>query len=206
MRLTGLSETDPAALSARNDFDRERLQAASTEGQRLPGLAFAECELIDWNANETDLQGSRFLQTRFEGLNAPVLLARRTSWREVELTSSRIGSAEWYDSDLAQVDIAHSKLGWLNFRATRMHDVHFRGCVVEELDLAGASLTRVAFSDTVINRLILTKSKLEHVDLRGVEFRAIEGLETLRGATLNSGQVADMGELFAEHLGVIVEN
>ncbi|MFB7800934.1 pentapeptide repeat-containing protein, partial [Isoptericola sp. NPDC056134] len=124
----------------RTDFDREHLTEIDTAELDLDDVTFTECHVVGWNAHRTNFQGARFLQTRIERLNAPSLRARRTTWREVELLASRIGAAEWYDSDLSQVEISHSKLGWLNLRASHLTDVVLRDSRIEELDLSGATL------------------------------------------------------------------
>lgn len=80
----------------------------------------------------------------------------------------------------------------------------FVGCVIDELDLGGASASRVAFVDTDVRSLDVTRSRLEHVDLRGVELRRLTGLEGLRGATLDPTQVSELAPVFAQHFGIRV--
>ena len=44
----------------------------------------------------------------------------------------------------------------------------------------------------------------EHVDLRGSWFRVVNGLEGLKGATIDDAQLMELAPLLARHIGVRV--
>ncbi|MFJ4167843.1 pentapeptide repeat-containing protein [Microbacterium sp. NPDC089698] len=206
IRLVDLRDSDPATLVSGADFDGERFTDADTEGRNLSGATFTECELLGWNAHETTMQGARFLQTRIERMNAPIAIIRRTAWRDIEMHASRLGAVEWYESTINQALITASKLGWVNLRSTELRDVVFRSCRIEELDLSGATVSRVAFEETSVDRLVLNGTRATHLDLRGLDFHVIEGLDNLRGAILTNFQATQMAGLFATHLGITIED
>ena len=81
----------------------------------------------------------------------------------------------------------------------------FEDCTIDELDLGGVTATRVAFPGTTVKTLDVTRATLTHVDLRGLDFRAVHGLEGLAGATVNDMQLAELAPLFAAQLGIVVE-
>ena len=58
------------------------------------------------------------------------------------------------------------------------------GCEIGTLDVGGATC--------------------EHVDLRGCSFRVVNGLEGLRGATIDESQLIELAPLLARHIGVRV--
>lgn len=202
VRLDELRDGDPEAIGPRRVFEGERFAGGDLSGRAAAGLTLMECELLDLQAHDADLQGSRFVETRFERLDAPNLKARRTTWKDVEILSSRIGAAELYDSGLHQVLFEGSKLGWVNLRASELRDVLFRGCRIEELDLGGARITRMAFEGCTVGKLVLTGVRSEGLDLRGLEFSSIEGLEGLRGAVVSEMQAIDLAPIFAAHFGM----
>ena len=204
LQLPELFEGDPSELQAEAHLERKRFTGPATEHKRLTGAEFLECEVVDWQANESDLQGARFVETRIRGLSAATFRARRTSWHNTEIRSSRMGAAEWYDSDVRDAVLADSKLGWANLRASELSDVEIRNCAFDELDLSDAKLHRVAFVDTSVTKLILHGAKAQHFDLRGLRVQSIEGIEGLRGATIGELQLIEMSELFAVHLGIQV--
>jgi len=200
--LDDLAPGDPDGLDAHGSYEGLHWDQLSTEGRDLSGIDVSECEFADWNANETQLRGARFREVRIERMNAPVFTAPRVTLRDVEITGSRFGSAELYESELRAVTITGSKFGWANLRGAEVTDVVFRGCIFDELDLGGAQLTRVAFEDCRIDRLVVTNAKAQHLDLRGAELGGIEGLPGLRGSILDDLQLASMTRIFADHFGI----
>ena len=205
LRLEGLDDGDPSSLAARGYYEGQRFTGIDATDHSLSGATFSECEVIDGNADGADLQGVRLVQTRLTRLNAAVLSARRTTWRDAEILASRLGAVEWYDSEVSRLVVAESKLDWVNWRSSQLQDVLFRACTVGELDLTGATVTRMAFEDTTLDRLVLTGCRAQHLDLRGAEIGTIEGIEGLRGTVLSGFQVATLAPLLAAHLGITIE-
>ena len=82
----------------------------------------------------------------------------------------------------------------------------FTDCTIDELDLGEVKADRVSFAGTRIGTIDLTRAELKNVDLRAVELRRIVGLPGLKGATLTSEQVAELAALFADQLGIAVED
>lgn len=172
----------------------------------LTGIHFEGCALDDVRITETNLRASRFTDTTIVRLNAPILKAARSTFREVTIDGSRIGSAEMFEASLNSVHVSGSKLGFLNLRTSILQDVQFTGCSIDELDLGGAKITRVAFAETSIATLTLTNTTIKHLDLRGAEIGRVEGLEGLRGVTVSPDQLVMLAPSFAAHFGLIVED
>ena len=145
-----------------------------------------------------------FLETRIEHADIPVLKASRARWREVELASSRIGSADCYESEWNAVHLIGCKLGYLNLRGAELEDVRFTDCTIEELDLSQSRVARMAFDGCRIDRLDVQHARLQHVDLRGADFAAIDGIESLRGAVVSAEQLLDLAPLLAGSMGIVV--
>ena len=165
-------------------------------------MTLTECELVGVTAHTTLLQHARLVETRFERLNAPVLDATRSSWRDVELIGSRIGALDIYDAALRSVRITGSKLDWINLRSSTLEDVLFEDCTIEELDLSGVTAVRVAFTNCRAGSVSLAHARLTDVDLRGLEMGSISNLEGLAGATFDLHQVTALAPALASHLGI----
>lgn len=80
----------------------------------------------------------------------------------------------------------------------------FDDCVIDELDLGAATANRVSFTNTQVDTLDLTRSVLTNVDLRSLEVRHLTGVEHLKGATINSHQLAELAPFLANHLGIVL--
>jgi uncharacterized protein YjbI with pentapeptide repeats len=206
LRLVDLGPGDADLLSAHETTEGERFESIDLSGRDLAGLTLLECELRDVVAHETLLRGARFAEVRIERMNAPVLPAPRSSFLDVVLEGSRLGSAEFFDADWQSVHLIDCKLGFVNLRGAQLRDVRFTNCTIDELDLGGARAERVAFDDSRVESLDLTRATLDHVDLRSLEMRRITGLDGMRGATVSSAQASDLAAMLAAHLGLRVED
>ena len=169
-------------LDAHENVDGLRFVGADVSGQDLSGLTVTECAFEDLDAHDVLPRGA--VETAVEQLNAPIIAAPRSRFREVSIDQSRIGSAEFYESNWRSVHITGSKLGFVNLRGAVLQDVQFTNCSIDELDLGGATVNRLAFVDCTLNSLDVTRATLQNVDLRELDLRRISGLEGLKGATM----------------------
>lgn len=202
--LRNLAEGESGDLLPGADLDGLRFERPVLP-RSLAGVTLLECELTEVTEDRLELRGARLLESRVSRCSAPSVSAHGSTWRDAEIIESRIGALELSDSELRRVVVEGSKLGWVNLRGANLQDVLFRNCTFDEIDFGGATTARVAFEGCVAEKLTLTKSKSGALDLRGLEFHEIEGLEGLRGALLSHEQVALLAETFAAHFGAIVD-
>lgn len=188
------------------DLDDVELSGARFEemtwtGRRRLGTSrVSDLVVGHWQAKAASVVGSVL-----DGVEVVALTAPESSWWNVEVQQSRIGSAELYDAVLRNVHFVRCKLGFVNLRGANLTDVAFTDCIIEDLDLMRATASRVAFNGTRIARLELSGSKLEDVDLRGARLAGIGSLDGLRGATITLDQLLDLAPALAESLGIKVE-
>ncbi len=205
LRLSGLAAGEPADLTRNADLESVRytdliLPELVLAGAKLDGVHFAG--LV---ADETDLKGARLSEVHLEQANLPVVRAARSQWRDVQVTG-RLGSLEAYEAQWRSVHFIGCKLSFVNLRGAELIDVAFTDCIVDELDLAGAVSTRFRLSQTRVSHLNVRQAKLRDVDLRGATLEVIEGLTDLRGATISPLQLTLLAPLFADELGLNVED
>lgn len=80
------------------------------------------------------------------------------------------------------------KFGWLNLAGAIVRDVVFRNCQFEEIDLGGR-IQRVAFEDSRTGLLTCTGAQLREVNVEGLDFAQVQGIEFLRGAQISALQL-----------------
>lgn len=195
----------PGDLLTGDRVEGKRVAVLDLVGERLPDLELEECVVGTLRADGTDLRGLRVRDSVVETLDAPVLRASSSAWREVRVAGGRVGSAELYDATFNGVEFVGMKLGFVNLRGSTLTDVVFRDCVVDELDVADARLLRVSFPGTSIRAVEGTNSRIEHVDLREADLDRVERLEGLRGATIGSDQLFALAPLLAAQAGYRVD-
>lgn len=202
LRFGALDAGDTGVLVPGGEYDGFAFDGV--ELPALPGATLLECVVTESHAERLELRGARVLQTRLLRCTAPVVSAQRSTWRDVELFESRLGAVELTDADVQRVVITDSKVGWVNLRASSVRDVLFRNCTFDEVDLGSASVSRVAFEACTAERLVLTQANAAHLDLRGLDFRALEGFEGLRGSMLTPEQMVLLGDSLAAHFGITI--
>jgi uncharacterized protein YjbI with pentapeptide repeats len=205
LRLGALTDGDPADLTKNADLESVRYTDVSTSGLVLSGAKLDGVHFAGLVADETDLNGARLSEVHLDQANLPVVRAPRSQWRDVQVTG-RLGSLEAYEAQWRSVHFVGCKLSFVNLRGAELVDVAFTDCAVDELDLGGASVNRVLVSSTRVNHLNVRQAKLRDVDLRGATLEVIEGLTDLRGATVSSLQLTLLAPLLADELGLNVED
>ena len=203
--LAGLAEADGSLLGPGGSSDAQTFEGSDLTGRDLTGASFLECEFRRVILDDATLRGASVAECVFGELHAAVLKAPRSTWRDVRIERSRLGSVEWYESELRSVQVDGSKLDFVNLRNATLTDVLFSDCIIEELDLGSVVAQRVELRGCRIGTLDLSGARLTHVDLRGCDVSVIRGLDGLRGATIDDAQLSLLAPLLAGHLGIIVE-
>src|SRR5699024_10351229 len=96
------------------------------------------------------------------------------------------------------------RVNYLNLRGSRLLDVEFRNCQIDELDLVQASAERVRLQGCRVGSLNVHDARLVDVDLRGAELDAVTGTASLRGAVVTELQLQLLVRHLAAELGILV--
>jgi uncharacterized protein YjbI with pentapeptide repeats len=201
----GLTEVDLETLRAHETYDGALLAAGDLSGRDLAGITFSESTLEGLTLTETQLRGAQFVDTLVGASFAPVFLAARSGWRRCRVETPRWGSAELFETNWDAVHVLGGKIDFLNLRTSKLTNVLFENCTITELDIGGAQLDRVAFVNCRIDVLEAANARCKSVDLRTSEFSRINGLDGLRGATIDDLQLSLFASALASHLGIRVE-
>lgn len=161
-------------------FERCRLDEAVLADARM-----TECHLVEIGASGLDIAGS--------------------TWRDVILERPRIGALAAVRAQWSSVRIRGGRIDFLVLAGARLDDVAFEDCVIGELDLGDARLHNVTFDGCQVGVLDVESAFLVDVSLAGAKLKTIRGVGSLRGATVSTSQLVEMGPLLAAHLGIRVE-
>ena len=82
----------------------------------------------------------------------------------------------------------------------------FAGCVLDDIDFSGAALQAVRFEDCRLVRADFSAARLTRVDLRGSELDPAGDVAGLRGAKIDSIQLAGLAPLLAQAAGIVVDD
>lgn len=195
---------DARTVGPEDSREGERYDAVDFTDADLEFTSFTSCAFQQVRLNEARLRGARFAEVALEGVDAAVLAAPRSSWRNVQLTGSRLGSVQLYESTWRSVTIERSKIDYLNARSAQWQDVRWHDCTITELDLGQAVISRMAFEDCRIGTLHTGQARLADVDLRGADLRVLEGLAGLAGSWITESQLEALAPQLAAHLSISV--
>ena len=202
--LTELEIADPDQARDPAGTDGCRIEHADLDGLRRQAVTYRETELVRAHAAQARFTECRFLDVRFDALDAPDLVASGSTWRDVEIVGSRLGTFGLYEATVSGVRFDRCKIGFLGLLGATVHDVVVEHCVVEEVDLSDATATRVAFHDTSIGQLRLSGARLSHVDLRSARLGLVDPVAGLRGAVVTVEQILDLAPSLATELGIVL--
>jgi len=184
-------------------------------------LLFADTEFEDFDAGnsrigESAFTGVTFTNGRFPRARLNEVWFDRTrwvssnlaegDWLDVTVLRGSFSGVEAYGAKLRRVTFQECKIDTLNLRGATVQDVVFDRCQLTEVDLGGATLNNVTFPASTVRRMRLDKSTLTKVDFRGAaEFDVVSGCESLRGAVIDSTQLAELAPALAQALGILVK-
>lgn len=202
--LPDLDDADLDDLLAGDLRDAERFANASLAGRDLADLTFSECAFDGLALDEFVGRGIRLTDCTLTAANGAAVSIPSSSMRTVDVSQSRIGSFEAYDSGWNQVRFTGCKLGYVNLRGSSLTDVVFEGCQIDEFDAGSSRLTRVSMRGCRVATLDVSGATLAHVDLRGLELSRIVGVDSLAGAVIDDEQLMQFAPFLAAQLGVTV--
>jgi uncharacterized protein YjbI with pentapeptide repeats len=202
--LPALEDGDGGDLVPGASRDGERFAGLRTADADLTGVVLDGCALLDWVADGAVLDRARLVETVLERVTASSLRAARSTWRDVRLTGSRVGAAEFFDAEWLRVELSASRVDYLNLSGAELTDVRFEGCTFGDVDLRAARAKRVSFAGCRIGTLSVKDARLDGVDLRGADIDSVDGAANLAGSVVDEGQLSRLAPLLAEVLGISV--
>jgi uncharacterized protein YjbI with pentapeptide repeats len=149
---------------------------------RLDDVWISRCRWIGGDWSESQMIDVQILDSAMAGLQA-----YRGYWRRLKLQSCKIDS--------------------LNLRGAKVQDVEFRDCDLTEVDFTDATLLNVTFPGSAVRRARFTKVAAKKLDFRGArELDVAQGWDALRGATIDTHQLAEVAPALAHALGIVVKD
>jgi uncharacterized protein YjbI with pentapeptide repeats len=183
-------------------YECQRVERVEWDDVFASHARFSQCLLCDVTLTGGEWDHTTFADVRLEDsrLLAPDLSA--SHWRDTELVRGVASGVQWHDADVRRVHFEQVKLDAVNFRGAALTDVVFTDCLLREADFGGAKLTRVRFPGSTFEDADFSRAKLADVDLRGARLHFKAGLDALRGATIDGGQLVELAPALAAHVGL----
>lgn len=169
-------------------------------------LEFYEVKFSNVLAESAALQKISIIDSKLESCNLSAVKLTDSLWQRVEVSDSRLSGVIWYDAIIKDVSFINCKIDLANFRATKFKNVMFKDCVLTKSDWQSAQLSSVIFDTCNIDEMDVSNCSMNNVDLRSCEFIILKGLRGLAKATLSRQQLIMLAPIFADELGIIIED
>ncbi|GAA4452103.1 pentapeptide repeat-containing protein [Phytohabitans houttuyneae] len=188
---------------------------------------YTEVHLADTDLTDVDAGNARFTECAVTGVSFDGGSFARARFNDVWVSRTRWIGCSWAEAQLLEVSfldgvlagvqaygarmrrvvVERCKVDSLNLRGADLRDVEFRDCELLEADFGGATLANVSFPGSTLRRARFGKAALTKVDFRGArELDVAEGGDALRGAIIDSGQLAELAPMLAQTLGIVVKD
>lgn len=182
----------------------------STDLQPLTSFAdqleFDETSCKGVEAESLDLSRISIMDSTLQKCNFSATKVVQSLWRRVTIADCRMSGVIWYDAILKDVEVVGCKLDLANFRATKFKNVVFKDCVLTGADFIGTELTNVIFDSCDINDMDVNGCTMKNVDLRSSTFTVIKGAKNLAGTTMSRQQLIMLAPIFANEVGIKIED
>jgi fluoroquinolone resistance protein len=165
---------------------RSRLERTALTGSRLRSLALVDVVANAIEASAGDWTAGRLNRVAFDGCRMSGLI---------------LGQLEADD-----VVFRGCQLKLANFGYSKLRHVVFEDCVLDEADFTGATLRDVRFTGCQLLGADFGQAALTRVDFRGSELEPVGDVGGLRGATIDSVQLAGLAPLLARAAGILVDS
>jgi uncharacterized protein YjbI with pentapeptide repeats len=193
-------------LAPDSEYDGVHFDRLSFVEERAANSRFLECAFTGVTVQGGALQRARFTDVLLRDVRLVATGLAGTSWTDVTFAGCVAAGAEAFGAELRRVVFRGCKLDSVNFRDAVLDEVTFENCDLRDTDFAGATLGRTAFPGSRLARTDLSQVRMTQADLRGAELGIIISPDSLRGATISTGQLAYLAPLLAQAMGVTVSD
>jgi fluoroquinolone resistance protein len=163
---------------------RSRLDRVVLTGSRLRSVALIDVVAGGCEASGADWSSARLRRVVFEG--------------------GRLAGLQLLEAELEDVVFRDCRLSLATFHSARLRNVTFERCDLNEAFLGLGRMQAVRFDACQLVRADFTGAALTRVDLRGSELDPAGDVSGLRGAIVDTVQLAGLAPLLARAAGIAV--
>lgn len=203
----------PARLE---DATLRALQDGELEDALIRDVDATSCHVVALELSGVVMEKVTLTSAQLERISGRDVRMKRCDFSAAHLENGGLNRAEFSDCRMTGVDfnktVLHDvaffgcKVDMANFRFGDLRRVKFTDCTFVEADFLGATLRDVSFENCTLERTVFDQVKCKNVDLRGSELHEIAGWKSLKGAIIDSVQLAGVAPYLAQELGLRINN
>lgn len=175
-------------------------------GSEAAGVELDQCRYTTVNLGGVQMRRATIRDVEFERCDLANLLARDSSLVRVAVHASRMTGAALLASTVRDVAFRDCRMDMTSFSGSRFASVAFTNCRLDQANFGDADLSGVEFDQCDLSSAQLSGATLAGAKFTGCDLTGISGVTSLRGAIITGSNALTLARIFAEALGITVED
>jgi uncharacterized protein YjbI with pentapeptide repeats len=201
-----LLEGERSGLSARDEWDGERVADADLAGQVADRVRLTRCELHRVMFTGAQLRGLELVDVRAIDCEFSGALLHEASLRRVELRNCRMAGVVLAQSSLSHVRFVDCKLDGANFRMVQADHFEISDCSLVEAEFYQAVLTTSALVGCDLRGSDFSKASIRGLRLGGSKLDGVRGAMSMGGVVVSGDQVLPLAQSLFGELRIEIQN
>ena len=185
-----------------DSFAEVELVGVACAGLRVDGVECTDVVLREPDLSGAELRDCAFRDAVFENPNLATATFRGGTLTRVVVEGGRLTGLGLAETELRDCLWRGGGADMAAFRHARLAHVTFEGCSLREADFSGMRGEHVRFHDCDLRGASFSHAELASSELRRCKMDDIEGVEGLRGTSMQLDELLTLTPAFARALGV----
>jgi uncharacterized protein YjbI with pentapeptide repeats len=175
-------------------------------GREAAGVEFDQCRYAGVSLGNVALRRATIRDVEFNRCDLANMRARDSSMLRVAVNASRMTGVAWLACTLRDVVFSGCRIDLASFSGTKFTDVTFTNCRLDQANFGDADLSGVRFDDCTMIGAQFSGAKLAGTRFGGCDLTGISGVTSMRGAIITTSDAITLARIFADALGITIED
>jgi len=195
----------PKQLTSDSSFERVRLANLTASGVVLKNFSLEESLCDKVQIIQSDLERLVLADVVVRASDFSAANCAGSGLRRVTITGCRLSGIDFSNARLKDVVFEDCKLDMANFRTAQLERVSFKDCSLQATDFPMSKLKDITFSGSTLDGVLFGNSTMQNLDLRSASLGMIHGIESLKGAVIDTVQLVSLAPQLATALGMDIQ-
>jgi uncharacterized protein YjbI with pentapeptide repeats len=175
-------------------------------GREASGAELDQCRYQNVNFAQVRLNRATVKDVEFSRCDLANVRARNSSIRRAIISATRMTGLSWITGGIRDVVFDSCRIDLGYFSATKFANVIFTGCRLDQANFGDTDLSDVRFDKCDLSGAQFSGASLADTRFSGCDLTGLSGVSSLRGATITTGDAVSLAGIFAEALGIRIED
>jgi len=175
-------------------------------GREAAGAELDQCRYRNVTLAQVRLNRVMVKDAEFSHCDLANLRARDSSIRRAVVSGTRMTGFTWITGGIRDVIFESCRIDLGYFSATKFASVIFRNCRLDQANFGDTDLSDVQFTGCDLSGVQFSGANVADTRFSGCELSGLSGVTSLRGATISTSDAMSLTGIFAEALGIRIED